>query len=912
MLMIAATVSLVLGLLEDPHTGWIEGTAILFAVVIVVMVSSLNDYSKEQQFRKLNSKKNNKQVKTIRNGEDEQVSVYDIVVGDVVKIEVGDILCADGLFLSGFDMKCDEGAMTGEADAVKKDENHPILYSGCLVLEGVGKMLVVAVGTNSQSGAIMMSLQTEAEETPLQQKLSGLSDTIAKLGIFAAAFIFGCLVLKLLLNLFRGHQAFDLTLAYVLTKYIISSITVIVVAVPEGLPLAVTIALAYSMSKMLRDNNLVRHLDACETMGGATTICSDKTGTLTQNKMTVVKAYLGGEVVTEIPRIKELFPKKLVDLLLTNVSVNSTAYESKDESGKPVMIGNRTDCAIVGFCRALGFDYVKSREEHPLDGLIPFSSKRKRMSTLVGIDGKKTLLTKGASEIILGLCTKKLTKDGEVVDLTDADRKTIEENIKKFADETLRTISIAQRPYAGGAEPTEEDEKDLVFVGMVGIKDPIRPEVPAAVGVCKDAGIVVRMVTGDNVTTATAIAKECGIITSESDKIIEGPAFAKLSAEERVRLAPHLRVMARSSPQDKLTLVNTLKELGHVVAVTGDGTNDAPALKSANVGFAMGIAGTEVSKEASDIILMDDNFTSIVKAVSWGRNVFDSIRKFLQFQLTVNVVAVALAFFGAIFNEHGESMLTPVQMLWVNLIMDTMAALALATDDPKPELLKRKPYGKNASLITPFMKRNIVCQAGFQLALNIFMMSHGAALFGVAKGSVEMTTVTFNLFVFCQVFNEINCRKLKDELNVFSGIFDNVLFVGIMCFTLVVQFLIVTFGGDFTTTRPLTARQWILCLVLASTGLAVSLVSKLLFPMEARAAAEEAKLAAASEADIDAALKKMKRERAQQVWGKVRKTSLKKPSSTARTPRLASIVDTLRNRKESIYGFTTKAQDSTM
>jgi len=917
MLMCAAVVSLILGVIENPSTGWIEGTAILFAVVIVVLVSSLNDYSKEQQFRKLNSKKNNKTVKTIRNGEPEQVSVYDIVVGDIVSIEVGDILCADGLFLEGFDMKCDEGAMTGEADAVKKDVDHPVLYSGCLVLEGCGKMLVIATGVNSASGSIMMSLQTAAEETPLQLKLSALSDKIALLGMGSAGFIFICLLIKLVLHIISGSQLIDLSLAYKLTKYIISSITVIVVAVPEGLPLAVTIALAYSMGKMLKDNNLVRHLDACETMGGATAICSDKTGTLTQNKMTIVRTFFGKEVVDverDTNKFVELYPKKFVDTLLHNMSINSSAYESKDANGKSIMIGNRTDCAIVNFCSKLGCDYQKFRDEHPKDGMIPFSSARKRMSTLVTLDGKKILMTKGASEIILSLCTKQMDKEGNVVELDAESRKEIEATIAKFANATLRTISIAQKPYNGNGELDDNDEKDLIFVGMVGIKDPIRVEVPDAVGACLDAGIRVRMVTGDNITTATAIAKECGIVTSDEDKIIEGPVFRELSDEERVKLVPNLRVMARSSPNDKLILVNTLKKLGHVVAVTGDGTNDAPALKSANVGFAMGIAGTEVSKEASDIILMDDNFTSIVKAVSWGRNVFDSIRKFLQFQLTVNIVAVALAFFGALFNEHGESLLTPVQMLWVNLIMDTMAALALATDDPKPELLKRKPYGKNASLITPFMWRNIAVQGTFQLFLNIFMMFWGHQLFGVKKGSVEMTTVTFNVFVFCQVFNEINCRKLKDEKNVFAGIFDNVLFVGIMLFTFSVQFLIVTFGGDFTTTRPLSLRQWCLCLAIASIGLIISFISKIVLPLEDYVAKKEEEIAKANkEKEIKDALAALKQESlqkaAQSGWAKLKKNVVKENKPQIIVPKMASVVDSVRRRKRDILlGFETKEQ----
>lgn len=375
-------------------------------------------------------------------------------------------------------------------------------------------------------------------------------------------------------------------------------------------------------------------------------------------------------------------------------------------------------------------------------------------------------------------------------------------------------------------------------MGIVGIKDPVRDEVPAAVKQCQKAGIVVRMVTGDNITTAKKIAEECGILT---DGIaIEGPTFRALTEAQLDKIIPKIQVMARSSPEDKYKLVTRLKLHNHVVAVTGDGTNDAPALKAAHVGFSMGIAGTEVAKEASDIILMDDNFSSLVKAVMWGRNVYDSIRKFLQFQLTVNVVAVSLAFIGAITDEHGESPLKPVQLLWVNLIMDTMAALALATEHPSPSLLDRKPYGKNDPLITRGMWKKVIGQAIYQLGINLLVLYHPGLLFeNIEEGSVYHITIIFNSFVMCQLFNEINSRKLNNELNVFSGLFNNSIFLGILVFTIVVQWIFVEFGGDFTSTRPLTVEDWMISILLGAGGIPWGVVLSLI-PVEEKTTAPPA------------------------------------------------------------------------
>jgi len=822
MLCVASFVSLALGLWEDPKTGWIEGTAILIAVVVVVLVSSLNDYHKEIQFRKLNEKKNNTQIKVIRGNEQRQVSIYDITVGDVVALETGDIICADGLVIDAHNIKCDESAMTGETDQIKKDEAHPFLLSGTQVTEGFGKMLVVAVGKNSESGRAMALLSKPAESTPLQEKLEALADRIAYFGLAAAVTILVLLLAKFFILNYLNGIAFELHMLQVLVKYFITSITIVVVAVPEGLPLAVTIALAFSMMKMLNDQNLVRHLDSCETMGGATTICSDKTGTLTKNVMTVIRGWVAGQTYTSVQDIANKLSKEDAKLLAQSIAVNSTAYEGRTDKGSIEFIGSKTECALLNFAKTFpgSIPYKQIRSSLPQEYVVPFSSARKRMSTIVKSGAAYHIYTKGASEIVLNMCTHYLNNSAQKP-IDDELRNQLGLVIQEMAESGLRTLCLAYKTVdtAQNWEATGESlESNLICLGIVGIKDPVRDEVPAAVRQCQKAGIVVRMVTGDNISTAKKIAEECGILTP-GGVAIEGPVFRNLSEKELDKIIPTIQVMARSSPEDKYKLVTRLKLHNHVVAVTGDGTNDAPALKAAHVGFSMGIAGTEVAKEASDIILMDDNFSSLVKAVMWGRNVYDSIRKFLQFQLTVNVVAVSLAFIGAITDEHGESPLKPVQLLWVNLIMDTMAALALATEPPSPSLLDRKPYGKHDPLITRGMWKNIIGQAIYQLVINLLVLYRPHLLFNVEPGSIYHVTIIFNCFVMCQLFNEINSRKLNNELNVFSGLFNNSIFLSILAFTVLVQWIFVEFGGDFTSTRPLTPHDWLTCILLGAGGI---------------------------------------------------------------------------------------------
>lgn len=825
-LIVAAVVSLVLGFYENPSSGWIEGTAILMAVVIVVLVTSLNNYSKEQQFRRLSEVADDKLIKVMRGGRQEQISVYDLIVGDIVELFTGDEIPADGIVFNAHNLKVDESTMTGEADAIKKNDDAPFLISGCTVVEGVGRMVIVAVGENSEKGKIKKLLVKEEEDTPLQEKLEIVATAIGKIGLAVAILTLIVLLAKFTFRLYYSNHGFELHMLEELIGYVITAITIVVVAVPEGLPLAVTISLAYSMMKMLKDNNLVRHLDACETMGGATNICSDKTGTLTENRMTVTHAWMGGEQYNSDLPSKDAFSPEVLSLLNEGIAINSTAYVTKKDKIAE-FIGSKTECALLQFISKLGANYEEVRNSLKIAQMYPFSSERKQMSVLLEANGSKhRIYTKGASEIVLHQCSHIISPKGKVSPLTDEEKERIRVDIiENFASQGLRTICLAY----GDLEPRdnwEEAPKDnLICIGIVGIKDPVRKEVPAAVAECKKAGITVRMVTGDNILTAKHIAAECGIFYGDGIAI-EGKDFRVLSEEDMAKVVPKLQVLARSSPTDKYTLVSYLRKMGEVVAVTGDGTNDAPALKESDVGFSMGISGTDVAKEASDIILLDDNFTSIVAAVMWGRNVYDSIRKFLQFQLTVNVVALIVAFASAV--TTGESVLTPVQLLWVNLIMDTMGALALATEAPTKDLLDRKPYGRDDFLITKMMWCAIIGQSLFQVFVLFFILYGGAAFFEVEPHSIQHTTVVFNTFVLCQVFNEVNSRKIGGELNVFSGIFTNLVFVGIIIFTLLFQAFIIEFGGGFTSTTHLTSRQWLLCTGIASLTLPIGFIIRLI------------------------------------------------------------------------------------
>ncbi|KAJ1979533.1 plasma membrane calcium [Dimargaris verticillata] len=1286
LLTVAAVVSLALGIYEDvtgddpnePKVNWVEGFAIIVAIMIVVLAGSLNDYQKERQFQKLNAKKEDRQVKVIRNGGAVFISVYAVQVGDMMELEPGDILCADAVLVRNTNgMRCDESSVTGESDPIRKhalvpiasaspsadasldanqrnsvddsdpllalpaatpayevqEDTDPFLISGSKVLEGVGRGVVIAVGENSFYGKTMLSLRSESEGTPLQVKLNHLAGLIAKFGFAAAVAMLIALLIRYFVNFGRGEvsrRAAQVVDAIV--QIIITTVTIVVVAVPEGLPLAVTLALAFATTRMVDDHCLVRVLAACETMGSATTICSDKTGTLTQNRMTVVAGTIGDAyrfaqemgtghldleveskksrsrtkrtprsyrrvtdwvrdhrrhhpvssnavefdavsamtgdkdaltpdvkiVITEVdadqaptgiesptspdgdepllssaaasPRpsdvsrdgsamsvqssayssatslsmecdavlnmatVSQHLPGKVMVLVHEAIAINSTAFEGvesprpslDDPSGRPsptatspswlakwrqrllprkrhqpikdsvgtdthllgisgekshdaaaspsagdsnnVFMGSKTEAALLQWsknCQAP--DYQSIRDSVEVVQMWPFNSASKRMSTLVKYVRKADdgcgptevfyrLYVKGAPEIILHHCSHVLhgagysrtmgsvtprrtnsamtdttsvppsptasysrspdpmmtltvpsgasspddTEDVQAPFLSvpsstpgfDLDARTspltqatafsprsdtmshpfiqvddtiaesnsaghpspteemtlsvpasgtatlgppriqtedllsvhsayrngqqprtpsasftssasersfvfpayqsglpvvpmdadlsqaLHQQVASYSSKSLRTIALAFREFATYDEALFEAEQDnaiveqLTWLGVFGIEDPLRPGVIESVAMCKKAGMMVRMVTGDNVLTARSIATQCGIYTPNGGGLIlEGPEFRKLSDDEKSVIVPRLQVLARSSPEDKKTLVAWLKQTGEVVAVTGDGTNDGPALKTADIGFSMGIAGTEVAKEASSIILMDDNFASIVKAAMWGRCVNDAVRKFLQFQLTVNVTAVLLAFISAVADDEQASVLTAVQLLWVNLIMDTLAALALATDPPTVALLNRPPEKRNGPLVNYDMWRMILGQSVLQVAVCLVLYFKGPAIFGYDNSDplqrLQMRTLVFNTFVFLQIFNEFNARILGRKFNVFAGVLRNWYFTSIFVLIVFLQVIIVEFGDVAFRTTHQSWDLWLTAIIIGFLSLPMAVLVKL-------------------------------------------------------------------------------------
>jgi magnesium-transporting ATPase (P-type) len=882
----------------DHHKGacleWAEGVAVFLACLLVGTITALNNYKKELQFRALQSKQDDYLATVWRGGSPTQVSCNDIVVGDIVQLDTGAKVPADGIVIECTDLKVDESSLTGESVPVSKNTEAKIfMLSGCAVVEGVARYLVIAVGKHSEWGKIMTELDTERPDTPLQVKLTKVAETIGKFGL---AVSLACFVSQVIIWLAEmGHKScFELD-AYGkitakekcngveatcnatgwrthyenfhpiqinnLVKFFIDSVTIIVVAVPEGLPLAVTISLAYSVKRMQADMNLVRVMAACETMGGATTVCSDKTGTLTQNLMTVSEGFFAGRFWPAPPTRADL-EVGYFEVLAQGISVNSRAELGGElPGGRPEVIGNKTEGAMLAFIRAVGADYRAERTRANVARTFPFSSLKKRMSTLLrrsGNDGR--LHCKGASEVIAEGCDSYLASDGSRQPLTDSVREEVAGHIATMAGRGLRTLGLAVADVddvggVAGLEDAPAPDMRMTLVAVIGIRDPPREEVPEAVRKCQQAGILVRMITGDNVLTAKSIAREIGILTDGAS--IEGPDFRKMTPEEQRELLKTLQVMARCSPQDKLTLVRRLKEMGEVVAVTGDGTNDAPALKEADVGLSMGITGTAVAQEASDIVIMDDNFSSIVKSVLWGRSVYDNIRRFLQFQLTVNVTALTTCLAGAV-TGFGTP-LKPVQLLWVNLIMDTFGALALATELPTPDMLLRKPYGRNDRLVSGRMWRSILVQSMWQLffCLGIlfgtgpafklwdcvpegkFAGGSGADCMQLRNDGVGNDTngnyrdaIIYNAFVWAQLFNEINARKLQDELNPFEGIMKNRLFIGIFIGSAAMQFVTVQVAGIVFKAVPLDGDDWAICIILGMLSVPIGCLSRLLPPFD--------------------------------------------------------------------------------
>ncbi|KAL3825633.1 hypothetical protein ACJIZ3_021662 [Penstemon smallii] len=854
-LMVAAAASLALGIkTEGIKEGWYDGGSIAIAVFIVIVFTAVSDYKQSLQFQVLNEEKQNIQMEVVRSGRRTKVSIFDLVVGDVVPLKIGDQVPADGLVITGHSLALDESSMTGESKIVHKDPTRePFLMSGCKVADGYGSMLVTSVGINTEWGLLMASISEDnGEETPLQVRLNGVATFIGIVGLAVAVAVLIILVVRF----FTGHTRNpDGSVQYRAGRTSVGdaidgfvqiftvAVTIVVVAVPEGLPLAVTLTLAYSMRKMMADKALVRRLSACETMGSATTICSDKTGTLTLNQMTVVEVYAcGGKL--DSPENKSLLPPRVLSLLSEGIAQNTTGSVFVPEGGGALEIsGSPTEKAILQWGLNIGMDFSAVRADSKIIHAFPFNSEKKRGGVAVKLSNSEVHVHwKGAAEIVLACCTGYIDANDSVAPMDEDKLSFFKKAIEDMAVGSLRCVAIAYRMYEMDKIPTNDEElekwqlpdEELVLLAIVGIKDPCRPGVREAVQLCVNAGVKVRMVTGDNLQTARAIALECGILGSNENAtepyLMEGKSFRSMTDSQRLDVADKISVMGRSSPNDKLLLVQALRKRGHVVAVTGDGTNDAPALHEADIGLAMGIQGTEVAKESSDIIILDDNFASVVKVVRWGRSVYANIQKFIQFQLTVNVAALIINVVAAV--SSGNVPLNAVQLLWVNLIMDTLGALALATEPPTDHLMRRAPVGRREPLITNIMWRNLLIQALYQVTVLLILNFRGISILKLtpdASGRAVRirNTLIFNAFVFCQVFNEFNARK-PDQMNVWKGVTKNRLFMGIVGLEVVLQVMIIFFLGKFASTVRLSWKLWLISIIIGIMSWPLAVVGKLI------------------------------------------------------------------------------------
>jgi len=788
-LLLAVGISTIVALVQG--SGLLDTIGIIIAILLATGIAFFNEYRSSREFDVLNAHRDEMAIKVIRDGRAVSVPSRDIVVGDLILLEAGDAVPADGWVSSSNDLHTDESAFTGETEPVNKGVSERVL-KGTFITAGKGQMYAAAVGDSAQMGVIAASLGIDhATATPLEQKLEALAHIISRFGYAMAVLILGTFLI-------RGIMTGDVTglnieTANSVLHYVMLAVVIIVAAVPEGLPMSVALSLSLAMRKMTRANCLVRRLIACETIGSATTICTDKTGTLTKNQMQVVASPFGEA------RVAGTVPKIPAEWITLNTAVNGTAHLEERE-GKIIVIGNSTEGALLRWLREHGFDYRQMRAETQVTKQYLFDGNRKRMSTVVHLDGKYYLLVKGAPEILAGLCTDKPDLSG----------------VSELASRAMRTLAFAHK------EIVDNDEREigLIWDGFVGIRDNLRENIPESVATCQHAGIKVRMVTGDNPETARAIALESGIMKGGS--VMTGAAFRTLSPDEQVTAARDLDVMARAEPMDKLLLVEALQKTGSVVAVTGDGTNDAPALKHADVGLAMGIAGTEVAREASDIILLDDSFASITSAVWWGRSLYENIQRFVLFQLTINFCACFLVFLAPLLGYPEPFSI--IQILWINIIMDTLAAFALCSEAPHAVLMNHRPVSHNAKIITPFMWISIVVTGTFLIIAGLLQIATG---FLGGSTPAEVTTVFFSGFIIAAVWNGINCRALDGKMPPFFK--GNPTFFVVMGLVVIVQIAIVQFGGAVFGTVPLAAEQWVRIILFTTPVLIVGFLLRTLF-----------------------------------------------------------------------------------
>ena len=833
-LVVISLVSIVLNAIFSYDQGFvhfIDPIAILASAALCSVVAAQVNWVQQKAFLTVSRLKNEFTVTVIRAGEEVQIMSTELLVGDLLLLKNGDAVPVDGLYLCGHAFMVNNSQTTGESVPVHVDESNPVVLSGTAVDSGDAMVLVCAVGRNSQNGVMMEKLQqmgAQTNRTPLEKRLDRVAVLITYVGVVGAVLTFVVLFILWLLDII-GTKWQRKYLTDLIDRLMVT-FTMFIGAVPEGLPVAVVISLGFSMKKMMKDNNFVRHMSACETMGGATTICSDKTGTLTQNKMTVVVYHMDGNDYDGRPSL----PKDVMDILAASIAINTNAgMILKEGHSTPEYVGKSTECALLKFIADNGYDYKDIREQHPTIILHDFNSTRKRMSSVVKWGTGYKIMLKGAPEVVVGLCSKYMTSSGEVKELTESLSSDLLAKVDALAESQLRTMLITYGDLPGDQFMDEWNDPStiecgLTIIGLCAIRDPLRPEVPKAIEDCKRAGVVVRMVTGDNIKTAVSIARECGILTDDGYALL-GKDFSSMSKDELIEVLPKLQVLARSSPLDKYRLVSLLMKSGEVVAVTGDGSNDSTALRKANVGLSMGLCGTELAKMASDIVILDDNFSSIVSALKWGRCIYDNIRSFLQFQLTVNLCGMAVTFSGACIMQ--KSPFRAIQLLWVSMINGFLGALTLSTKGPTDSLLDRPPYGESGAMISRLMYRNILVHVLWQVAICLLVLFGHVKFFHLdTSDDRAMSTFLFNTLVFLQIFNLLNARITHDNQRFFEGLFSNGFFWLFFTIIVVTQVIMVEYGGIVMGTCGLSWQHWLISVGFGMTEIVVGAIARL-FPV---------------------------------------------------------------------------------
>ena len=839
-LLVAAALSIGIAFYEyfglgHDATAFLEPVGILLAVVLATGLAFIFETKADREFDILNKVNDDEPVRVIRNGQSQQIPKRDVVAGDVVMIGTGDEIPADGTLIDAVALMVDESSLTGEPACAKTTDSRDFdpeatfpsnrVMRGTKVMEGHGVFRAEAVGDRTENGKVFQAAQIDNSiKTPLDEQLERLGSLITKLGYAVAA-----LVVVGRLGIYFSNEPFEwISFITYLLQTVMLAVTLLVVSVPEGLPMAVTLSLAYSMRRMLKTNNLVRKLHACETMGATTVICTDKTGTLTQNRMRVASMQFYPV---------EGFTQQQCDALVREgMAVNSTASLDLSRKDDPQPIGNPTEGALLLWLHDNGCDYLELKRRAGRVAELPFSTERKYMATAVvsaAEAGRRILYVKGAPEILLTMC-----------DMPQQQRESIRATLAEYQNQAMRTLAFAFRPLADGEQgiTPEGISGRLAMLGIAAISDPVREEVPAAVAECRNAGIEVKIVTGDTTATAREIGRRIGLWTDDTDtdrNIITGPEFEALDERQLADRVMDLKIIARARPMDKKRLVEALQAHNQVVAVTGDGTNDAPALKAANVGLSMG-DGTSVAKEASDITIIDNSFGSIARAVMWGRSLYLNIQRFILFQLTVNVAACLTVLFGAFTGT--ESPLTVTQMLWVNLILDTFAAMALASLPPSPQVMNAKPRDRSAFIITSHMKRRIISTGGLFFLLMmvlLYLFRHADVESLLQPWHLDFSSpghispyelsLFFTLFVMLQFWNLFNARAFGTGRSAFHiAHCDGFVFIALLI--LVGQYLIVTFGGTMFSVVPLKAADWGIVFAATSAVLWVGELRRLIFP----------------------------------------------------------------------------------